>query len=46
MVYAQYDRGGRCRKVDVIYSIDLEGKVMTGTFSNEFPAYGTFRLTK
>ena len=41
-VYAQYDRGGRCGKVDVIYSIDLEGKVMTGAFSNEYPASGTF----
>ena len=45
-IYAQYDRGGRCGKVDVIYSIDLEGKVMTGTFSNEYPASGTFRLTR
>jgi hypothetical protein len=45
-VFAQYDRGGRCGKVDVIYSIDREGRVMTGTFSNESPAYGTLRLTK
>jgi hypothetical protein len=45
-VFAQYDRGGRCGKVDVIYSIDREGKVMTGTFSNEYPAYGILRLTK
>jgi hypothetical protein len=45
-VYAQYDRGGRCGIVHVIYSIDLEGKVMIGTFTNEYPASGTFRLTK
>jgi hypothetical protein len=45
-VFAQYDRGGRCGKVDVIYSIDREGKVMTGTWSNEYLAYGTLRLTK
>jgi hypothetical protein len=45
-VFAQYDRGGRCGKVDVIYSIDREGKVMTGTFSNEYPAFGTLRLTR
>ena len=45
-IFAQYDRGGRCGKVDIIYAIDREGKVMTGTFSNEYPASGTFRLTK
>ena len=45
-VFAQYERGGRCGKVHVIYAIDREGKVMTGTFSNEYPASGTLRLTK
>ena len=45
-VFAQYNLGGRCGKVDVIYSIDPEGRVMTGTWSSEYPGYGTFRLTK
>jgi hypothetical protein len=45
-VFAQYDRGGRCGKVDVNYSIDREERVMTGTFSNEYPAHGTLRLTR
>ena len=45
-VFAQYDLGGRCGKVDVIYSIDREGRVMTGTWSSEYPGWGTFRLTK
>jgi hypothetical protein len=45
-VFAQYNLGGRCGKVDVIYSIDPEGKVMTGTWSSEYPGSGAFRLTK
>jgi hypothetical protein len=45
-IFAQYDLGGRCGKVDVIYAIDREGRVMTGTWSSEYPGWGTFRLTK
>jgi hypothetical protein len=45
-VVAQYNLGGRCGRVDVIYSIDLEGRVLSGTWSSEYPGYGTFRLTK
>jgi hypothetical protein len=45
-VFAQYNLGGRCGKVDIIYAIDREGRVMTGTWSSEYPGYGTFRLTK
>lgn len=45
-VFAQYNLGGRCGKVDVIYSVDPDGRVMTGTWSSEYPGYGTFRLTK
>ena len=45
-VFAQYNLGGRCGKVDIMYAIDREGRVMTGTWSSEYPGYGTFRLTK
>jgi hypothetical protein len=45
-IFAQYNLGGRCGKVDIIYSIDLEGRVMTGTWSSEYPGSGAFRLTK
>lgn len=45
-VFAQYNLGGRCGTVDIIYSIDQGGKVMTGSWSSQWPGYGTFRLTK
>ncbi len=45
-VFAHYNLGGRCGKVDIIYSIDQGGKVMTGSWSSQWPGYGTFRLTK
>ena len=45
-VFAIYDLGGRCRKVEVMFSIDPSGRVMTGTWSSQWPSNGTFRLTK
>jgi hypothetical protein len=45
-VFAQYNLGGRCGKVDIICSVDREGRVMTGTWSSEYPGSGTFRLTR
>jgi hypothetical protein len=45
-VLARYNLGGRCGKVDIIYSIDKEGKVMTGSWSSQYPGHGGFRLTK
>jgi hypothetical protein len=45
-IFAQYNYGGRCGKVDLIYSIDAEGRVMTGTWSSQWPSNGTFRLKK
>ena len=45
-VFAHYNLGGRCGKVDIIYSIDRGGKVMTGSWSSQYPGYGWFRLTK
>ena len=45
-VFATYDLGGRCRRTDVIFSIDPSGQVMTGTWSNQWPSDGTFKLTK
>ena len=45
-VFAQYDLGGRCGKVDLIFSIDPDGKIMTGTWSSQWPSNGTFRLQK
>jgi hypothetical protein len=45
-IVAQYNLGGRCGKVDIIYAIDRDGRVMTGTWSSEYPGYGAFRLTK
>ena len=45
-VFAAYDLGGRCRRVDVIFSIDPTGRVMTGTWASQWPSNGTFKLTK
>ena len=45
-IFAHYNLGGRCGKVDIIYSIDQAGKIMTGTWSSQWPSYGTFRLIK
>jgi hypothetical protein len=45
-VFAHYNLGGPCGKVDIIYSIDQGGKVMTGSWSSQWPSNGTFRLTK
>ena len=45
-VFAMYDLGGRCKKVEVIFSIDPSGRVMTGTWSSQWPSNGTFKLTK
>ena len=45
-IVAQYNLGGRCGRVDVIYAIDPDGEVMTGTWTSEYPGSGTFRLTK
>ena len=45
-VFGDYNLGGRCGKVDITYSIDEGGKVMTGSWSSQYPGYGTFRLTK
>ena len=44
--FAHYDLGGRCGKVDIIYSIDQEGKIMTGSWTSQWPGHGSFRLTK
>ena len=45
-VFADYNLGGPCRKVDISYSIDQGGKVMTGSWSSQYPGSGSFRLTK
>jgi hypothetical protein len=45
-VFAHYNLGGRCGKVDIIYSIEQGGKVMTGSWSSQYPGSGGFRLTK
>jgi hypothetical protein len=45
-MFADYNLGGRCGKVDITYSIDQTGKIMTGSWSSQYPGYGTFRLTK
>ena len=45
-VFADYNLGGRCGKVDIIYSIDQAGKIMTGSWKSQYPGNGTFRLTK
>ncbi len=45
-VLAHYNLGGRCGKVDIIYSIDQGGKIMTGSWSSQYPGYGGFHLTK
>ena len=44
--FAQYNYGGRCGKVDLIYFIYAEGRIMTGTWSSQWPSNGTFRLQK
>ena len=46
-VYAQVDLGGRCGKVNVLFLLDPERKnAITGTYSAEYPDYGSIRLTK
>ena len=45
-VFADYNLGGRCGKVDIIYSIDQAGKIMTGSWTSQYPGKGSFRLTK
>lgn len=45
-VFAQYDLGGRCGKIDVIFLIDpAQGNAMVGTYKNAY-GEGSFRLTK
>ena len=43
---AHYDLGGRCRRVNIIYSIDEAGNVMAGSWVSQWPGSGTFRLIK
>jgi hypothetical protein len=45
-VFANYNLGGRCGRVDIAYSIDQAGKIMTGSWKSQYPGSGTFRLTK
>jgi hypothetical protein len=45
-IFAQYNYGGRCGKVDLIYAIDAEGRNMTGTWSSQWPSNGTFSLKR
>jgi hypothetical protein len=45
-VFASYNLGGACGNVDVILSVDPDGIAMTGTWSSEYPSYGTYKLRK
>ena len=45
-VFADYNLGGRCGKVEITYSVDPDGKILTGSWSSQFPGHGKFRLTK
>ena len=45
-VFAHYNLGGPCGKVEIIYSIDQGGKIMSGSWSSQWPSNGTFRLSK
>jgi len=45
-IFAQYNLGGRCGTVDLIFSIDMDGRIMMGTWASQWPSNGTFRLKK
>ncbi|MDO8481972.1 MAG: hypothetical protein Q7S75_02735 [bacterium] len=45
-IVGSYNLGGRCGKVEVIFNIDQTGKLLTGTWSSQYPGSGTLRLTK
>jgi hypothetical protein len=45
-VFATYNLGGACGKVDLILSVNPDGITMTGTWSSEYPSYGTYALRK
>ena len=45
-VFARYNLGGRCGNVDIVFTIEPDGKVMNGSWSSEWPSNGTFRLSK
>src|SRR5437899_3153749 len=45
-LFAQYNLGGRCGKVDAIFSINAAEGIMEGTYRSEYPSQGKFRLTR
>jgi len=45
-VVVAYRRDGRCGRTELTYTIDPAAQIMTGTWVSEWPAHGTFRLTR
>lgn len=45
-VYASYNLGGPCGKVDLILIVESDAAAMTGTWRSEYPSVGTYALRK